>query len=81
VSCQLYTDVEDDSRVVLLLEEWADVQSLRAHVRADSFRVVLSALEYACDRPEVQFDTVADSKGMEFITACRGCGKAEDQSE
>lgn len=76
VSCQLYADIEDDNRLVLI-EEWADVQSLRAHVRADSFRVVLSALEYAVEPPEVRFDTLANTTGMEFITTCRECGKPE----
>lgn len=76
VSCQLYADVEDDNRL-LLIEEWADVQSLRAHLRSDDFRVVLSALEYAANSPEVRFDTVADSKSMDFIALCRGREKAE----
>lgn len=77
VCCQLCTDVEDANKLVLI-EEWADVQSLRTHLRADSFRVVLSALDYAIDPPEVRIDTVAESRGMDFITLCRGRPTGED---
>jgi quinol monooxygenase YgiN len=73
LNCHLCMDVEEGTLLVLM-EEWADMQSLRDHVRSDSFRVVLSALDYASKPPEVRFDTIASSRGMEFILACRQAG-------
>lgn len=70
VSCQLCADVEDANRLVLL-EVWSDIHSLRARLRQDDMRVVLSTLDYASAQPEVRFDTIARTQGMEFIAACR----------
>ena len=70
VSSQLYADVEDEGRL-LFVEEWSDEHSLAAHLRAENTRVLLSAVEYACDPPDVRVETLADSRGLEFIAACR----------
>ena len=55
-------------------EEWTDVQSLRAHLRADNFRIVLAALESASNQPDVRFDIIGESRGMEFIALNRRQG-------
>ena len=68
-------DIDDDNLLVLI-EEWADMQSLRTHVGADIFKVVLAALDCASEEPEVRFDTVSDTRGMSFIDACRRHGGA-----
>jgi quinol monooxygenase YgiN len=78
LSCRLCTDVEERT-LLLLMEEWADMQSLRDHVRSDGFKVVLSVLDCASGQPEVRFDTIASSMGMELITACRQGRKAMDR--
>lgn len=77
-SCHLCTDIEERTLLVLM-EEWADMQSLREHIRSDSFRVVLSALDCASDQPEVRFDTIASSMGMELIAVCRQAKRAVDR--
>ncbi len=80
VSCLLCSEFADEN-VLLLTEEWDDLDKLRAYVQADSFRVVLSALDYASQPPEVRFDTVTRTGGMEFIAACRGIELAESGRE
>jgi hypothetical protein len=77
VSSQLCADVEDD-HALAIIEEWADLHSLRMHLDSDSFRVVLSALDFSSSPPEVRFDTIDDSRGIAFITACRARGDAPD---
>jgi quinol monooxygenase YgiN len=71
VSCHLYADLQDDDDSVLLTEEWCDERSLVDYLKEDSVRVLLSALEYSADPPEVRFETVTETKGIEFIAACR----------
>jgi quinol monooxygenase YgiN len=75
VSSQLCADVEDENALAII-EEWSDLHSLRMHLDSDFFRVVLSALDFSSSRPEVRFDTIADSKGIAFITACRASGNS-----
>jgi quinol monooxygenase YgiN len=73
--CQLWLNI-DDGNVLELAEKWNDEPSLRAYVQADSFRVILSALEYASRQPDVRFETISDTRGMEFIAACLDCSPA-----
>jgi quinol monooxygenase YgiN len=70
VRCQLCLDVRDEN-ALMYVEEWEDLRSLKAHVRSDRYRVVLSALDHACDAPELRFDTISECRGMEFIASCR----------
>src|SRR5687768_1571906 len=70
VGCHLYADLEDE-RALMFCEEWVDEESLVAQLRADSTRVLLSALDCASDPPEVRLDTLVDTKGIEFIATCR----------
>jgi quinol monooxygenase YgiN len=77
VSCSLYADIEDDL-VLMFAEEWIDEDSLIAHLQADHIRLLLSALDCASDPPDVRFDTVVATKGMEFIARCRGDDAPED---
>ena len=70
LNCQFYADLEDN-RVLLFAEEWSDQESLIAHLQADNARVLLSALDFASDPPEVRLDTLIDTKGIEFIAECR----------
>lgn len=78
ISCHLCigAETENDSPVLTLIQGWSDLQSLKDHVRSDNFRVVLSALDYASEPPEVRFDSVSDTRGMGFILACRQTGAA-----
>ena len=70
VGCHLYADLEDES-VLMFAEEWEDEESLTAHLRAESARVLLSAIDCASAPPDVRLDTVRETKGMEFIVSCR----------
>jgi quinol monooxygenase YgiN len=77
VSCHLYADLEDD-QALMYVEEWEDEQSLIEHLRADNTRVLLSALDCASDPPEIRLDTLAHTRGIEFIATCRETDLCED---
>jgi quinol monooxygenase YgiN len=70
IACHLYVDLEDES-VLMLAQEWADEESLAEHLRTDTARVLLSALDCASSPPDVRMDTVCETKGLEFIASCR----------
>lgn len=72
VSCHLYCDIEDD-HVLVMVEQWADEKALAERLRSEGMRVLLSAMDFACEPPEVLFEATGNTRGMELITACRAC--------
>ena len=79
LSCQLYSDAEDENQL-LLVEQWTNLNRLRTHLRSDSFLVVLSALDYAIEPPEVSFDTITKTDGMDLVKVCREGHDAENET-
>jgi quinol monooxygenase YgiN len=70
LACYGRVDI-DDANTIMFIEEWNDQQSLNAHLRSEEFRVLLSALDLAGEAPDVRFDTVTKTEGMEVIRAAR----------
>jgi quinol monooxygenase YgiN len=62
--------VEPDS-TVQFVEEWATEADLKRHVRSDRFTSLLAVLESAPERPQIQFDFVASSRGLEYVAEVR----------
>lgn len=70
LACYGGTDI-DDGAAITFVEEWIDRPSLDAHLRSEEFRILLSALDLAAEPPDVRFDTVTKTEGMEVIHAAR----------
>lgn len=70
LSCHLYVDVEEPE-FLLFEEKWQTQKSLDEHLRSDLFRQVLLVMEAASEPPEVGFDRVDDSTGMEMVERAR----------
>jgi quinol monooxygenase YgiN len=72
---ELCARIEDEEENMLIFtEEWKDMDSLMARLRDDGMHVLLSALDWASDPPEIRFDTISETRGMELIAACREGG-------
>jgi quinol monooxygenase YgiN len=56
---------------ILLVERWETGEALDEHLRSDSCRRVLGAAEIAGSRPEIRFDHVSASEGLELIERLR----------
>ena len=70
LSCHIYEDLQEKN--VLLLEEvWRAGEDLGLHLRADEYRHLLLVLEMALRQPEIRFDTISSSKGIETIEKAR----------
>jgi quinol monooxygenase YgiN len=65
-----YADIEEDN-VILYTEEWETQGDLQAHLRSEALRVLLSVMDLASDPPDVRFDRVSETRGMEFLAAAR----------
>ena len=66
LSYHLYEDVEDRNAFVLV-EEWETQGDLEKHIRTDNQRRVLALMDLLSEQPELRFNTVSHTAGMELI--------------
>lgn len=66
----LYSNVNNDDRL-LLIEAWDSEEALEDHIRSDDFSKILAIMEMSVQPPEISFNTVSKSAGIEFIEKLR----------
>jgi quinol monooxygenase YgiN len=66
LSYRLYEDVEDKNDFVLL-ETWATQDELESHIRKDKERRLLALMDFLREPPELRFNTVSHTAGMDLI--------------
>jgi quinol monooxygenase YgiN len=66
LSYRLYEDVENRNAFVLL-EEWATQEDLERHISKDNQRQLLALMDLLSEQPELRFDTVSHTAGMDLI--------------
>ena len=71
LSCHLYQDVNDE-RAVIWMEQWRSQDDLNRHVRTQKYKTILAALDMSDAQPEISFDTVVETKGMQLIEEALG---------
>ena len=70
VACHIYEEQSPEPAVVLV-ERWESQVTLEAHLRSETYRRILGAIELSGGPPEVCFDYVSSSEGMELIERSR----------
>ncbi len=75
VSARLYIDAEDANRLILI-EQWTSRAALDRHLNSESSRVIVAAMELSLEPPEVRFDTIQHSGGIEVFTQARAAGRS-----
>jgi quinol monooxygenase YgiN len=72
LGCHLYGDLL--KKDVLVLEQvWKAQEPLDRHLRSEEYRNLLIVLEMSRNKPEIRFDTITHSTGIETIERARGC--------
>ena len=71
LSCHLYGDLQEKN-VLMLKEVWRSEEDLNLHLRSDEYSNLLMVLEMALKEPEIRFDTISRSTGIETIEKARG---------
>ncbi|MGD0281581.1 MAG: putative quinol monooxygenase [Dissulfurispiraceae bacterium] len=66
LSFRLYEDVENRNAFVLL-EEWATQEDLERHISKDNQRRLLALMDLLSEQPELRFNTVSHTAGMDLI--------------
>ena len=70
ISSRLYQDVRE--QLAIMLEEiWTSEKDLQRHLRSDKYRRVLLVVEMSAEPPEIRFDIIAHSSGVETIEHAR----------
>jgi len=70
VSCRLYRGVEDE-RAIMLEGLWMSDEDVQHHLRSEKYRKILLVVEMATDPPEIRFDNITHSGGVERIEQAR----------
>jgi len=68
-SC-VYRNGQEDN-VLLFEQQWSNEADLERYLRSDDYRQVLMVLEMAVKQPEIRFDTILTSTGIETIEKAR----------
>ena len=71
MGCHISKDVEDDN-VLVYEESWRSQEDLARHLRSEKYLNILMVMEMALKHPEVSFNTVSTSSGLETIEKARG---------
>ena len=61
----------DDAGTIMLEELWQSPEGILQHLRSDDYRRILLVLEMAEEPPDIRFDTIAQSSGIEVIRKAR----------
>ncbi len=73
VGCHIYEE-EDPEQAVILVERWESEADLEEHIRSEAYRRILNSIELSGRPPEVRFDYVSSSKGLELVERLRDAG-------
>ena len=70
LACHIYEEQHPDQALVLV-ERWDSQAALETHLRSEAYRRVLGAIELSGGAPEIRFDFVTASEGIELIERSR----------
>ena len=69
-ACHVYEE-QGPERAIVLVQRWDSEAAIEAHIRSSMYDRVLGALELSDSPPEICFDRVVASEGIEFIERVR----------
>ena len=78
VACHIYEE-PGPARAIVLVERWESQAALEAHLRSEAYRRILGAIELSGGPPEVCFDYVSATEGMDLIERSRTPGRTADE--
>ena len=70
VSFQIYEE-HDAEAAIVLVERWESEAALDQHIRSEAYRRILGAIELSSDAPEIRFESVSATEGIEKIERAR----------
>jgi quinol monooxygenase YgiN len=68
LDCSVWVDRDS---TVQYQEEWSTEEDMRQRVRSDAFTSLLAVMEAAHEPPQIRFDFVAATRGLDYIAELR----------
>ena len=69
----VWEESEDDT-TLCYAEEWATEADIRRRIQSDRFTSLLAVMEAATEPPQVQFQFVTKTRGLDYVAEIRQCG-------
>ena len=73
INCGFYQDVSDPD-AALLIQEWSSEETMVRYICSDDYRKVLALIDFSSEYPDIKFNTVLQTAGMEAIRSARTQG-------
>jgi quinol monooxygenase YgiN len=70
LSCHTYEDLLEDN-ILMFEQRWRSQEDLERHLRSHDYHHVLLVMEMALKHPEIRFDTISGSTGLETVEKAR----------
>ena len=70
ISCNCYVDAESEN-IIFFKEEWRTGEDLDKHLKSVHFGVLIGAMKLLDKEPEIRFDTISSTAGVEAVKAAR----------
>ncbi len=70
ISTRIYRGA-DEVRTIMVEELWKSYADIQRHLRSDAYRRILMVIEMADEPPDIRFETIAGSGGVEVIKEAR----------
>jgi quinol monooxygenase YgiN len=80
IACHVYEE-SLPAQAILLVDRWESQAALEAHLRSEIYRHILGAIELSGGPPEVCFDHVSATEGMDLIERSRAPRRTVDEKE
>ena len=71
LGCHVYMDAVEKN-VVMFEQRWRSEDDLTRHLRSSDYQSVLILMETALAQPEVRFDAISHTTGLDTIQLARG---------
>lgn len=79
LSCNVYEDLQEKN-TILFSGKWQSREDLDRHLRSDEYRNVLFVIEMAEKEPEILFDEISGSTGIETVEKARRSNQIQSPS-
>ena len=77
VSSRLYHD-ENEEDVIMFEQVWRGQDYLDLYLRSEHYRRMLLVMELAGEPPEIKFQTISETAGLEVVEKARGTTRNGD---
>lgn len=64
--CEVCNNTQDDDELILL-QKWDMRENMEKHIHTQEFQRILAVIENACEPPEITFNEIATSYGIELL--------------